>query len=212
VNKCLESLGGKWNRKTKGHIFDSDPSDGLDNMLLTGDMTDWKKEFQFFPTPPTLCERICDLAELDGAKSVLEPSCGKGNIADEIYKRNTNLTCVEINTDMAKYLSGKPYSDDVEYIDFLEWGKGREFDRIVMNPPFAKQQDIDHVNHAYSLLSKGGVLVAITSPSPYFRETEKAAAFRELIKGGEVFDVPEGEFKESGTNIKTKIVKIKKAA
>jgi predicted RNA methylase len=208
VNKCIESLGGKWCRKTKGHVFDSDPSDGLDNMLLTGEMADWKKELQFFPTPPALCQKICDLAELDSAGSVLEPSCGKGNIADEIYTRNTNLTCVEINRDMEKYLSGKPYS--VEYADFLAWGEGREFDRIVMNPPFSKQQDVDHVAHAHSLLSVGGVLVSIVSPSPFFRDTKKAEKFRALIKGSEVIDVPDGAFKDSGTNIATKIIKVRK--
>lgn len=43
VNKCLSNIGGKWNRKAKGHVFDHDPSDDLDSMLLTGETVDMKK-------------------------------------------------------------------------------------------------------------------------------------------------------------------------
>lgn len=51
VNKCLINLGGKWVRGKKAHVFDSDPTDGIENIILTGETTDWKKEFQFFPHP-----------------------------------------------------------------------------------------------------------------------------------------------------------------
>jgi 16S rRNA G1207 methylase RsmC len=48
---------------------------------------------------------------------------------------------------MEKHLKGKPY--DVVYGDFLEYGgQGGNFDRIIMNPPFSKQQDIKHIMHA----------------------------------------------------------------
>ena len=84
VNKVLEALGGKWNRKEGGHVFDYDPSEKIEEIILTGEYTDAKKDYQFFPTPPDLAEYLCDLAEIDETTTVLEPSCGKGNIADAV--------------------------------------------------------------------------------------------------------------------------------
>ena len=85
VNKCLVNIGGKWNRKAKGHVFDHDPSDDLDSMLLTGETVDMKKVYQFFPTPKEIAQQMCRMAELDNDCVVLEPSCGRGDLADEIY-------------------------------------------------------------------------------------------------------------------------------
>jgi tRNA G10 N-methylase Trm11 len=213
VNKCIKTLGGKWNSAKKAHVFEDSPADGIDALLLTGELTDWKKEFQFFPTPQKLAAQICDMAELDEAKKILEPSCGLGAIADEIYARNENLIGMEINKDFEDKMYNKPYP--VFFEDFLtaKFDDVR-FDRIVMNPPFAKQQDIKHITRAYDILCAGGILVAILSPSPFFREDKLSIRFRELISdtGAEVIDVPEGEFRESGTAIRTKIIKIVKAA
>ena len=54
VNECLESIGGKWNRKAKAHIFESGPEDLFNEMIMTGEFTDFTKEYQFFPTPKNI--------------------------------------------------------------------------------------------------------------------------------------------------------------
>ncbi len=64
VNKCLESIGGSWNRKLKGHLFDHNPSYDLDEMIVTGEWTDKKKEYQFFATPKELVTRMIQLANI----------------------------------------------------------------------------------------------------------------------------------------------------
>jgi SAM-dependent methyltransferase len=213
VNKCLENIGGKWNRKTKGHVFDYDPTEAFENLIMTGETEDMKKNFQFFPTPRPIAETVCDMAELSTAANILEPSCGKGDLADVIYERNQNLSCIEINWDMKKYLDEKPYPCMVGN-DFLQYLSEtiREFDRIVMNPPFSRQQDIDHIRHAYRLLKKGGILVSIVSVSPFFRVNKKSVEFREWLKNqkAEIVDIEGGAFKESGTPIPVKIIKLKK--
>lgn len=58
----------------------------------------------------------------------------------------------------------------------------------------------------------GGVLVSVLSPSPFWRTDRKSADFRDWLSEvcAEVFDVPEGAFKESGTMIRTKIIKARK--
>jgi predicted RNA methylase len=211
VNKCLENIGGKWNRKAKGHIFDYDPAEAFENLVLTGETEDMKKTFQFFPTPRPVAEIVCDMAELSTAANILEPSCGKGDLADVIYEHNQNLACIEINSDMKRYLDEKPYACMVGS-DFLDYAPDTEkpFDRVVMNPPFRNQQDIDHIRHAYSLLKDGGILVSIVSVSPFFRDNQKSVDFRNWLDelDAEIIDVAEGAFKDSGTSIATKIIKI----
>ena len=213
VNKCLTNIGGKWNRKAKGHIFDTDPSDAFESLLLTGETEDMKKTFQFFATPSPVAELVCDMAEItDDVSAILEPSCGDGALADIIYQRNQNLSCIEINEGMRKHLDDKPYP--TFFCDFLDYRPLLQtpYERIIMNPPFSKQQDIDHIYHAYDLLADGGVLVSVLSPSPFYRTNKKSVAFREWLDAlnAEVIDVDAGAFKDSGTMIPTKIIKIRK--
>ena len=207
VNKVLENMGGKWNRKAKGHVFDNgDPAEILEAVLLTHEVRDLKKEYQFFPTPALVAERMCDLAEIGPSSDVLEPSCGDGRLADVIWERNPgSMTCIELNRGMEKYLKDKPYT--VNFIDFLELTKERigHVDRVVMNPPFAKSQDIDHIHHAYDLLDHGGILVSVVCEGPFFRSNKKAVEFRDFL--AEAADT----FRESGTGVLTRLVKIRKA-
>jgi len=59
TNKALEVLGGKWNRKAKGHTFAADPRDALADMLDSGEATVVKDGW--FPTPRAVVERMLDL-------------------------------------------------------------------------------------------------------------------------------------------------------
>ncbi len=213
VNKVLTALGGKWNRKEKGHIFDYSPDEALEEVVLAGEYTDMKKEFQFFETPESLAVKLCDMAEIKSDSCVLEPSVGKGRIADEIYKRKPKgLLCIEKNESFKEVLKSKDYC--VKYGDFLELPNEMFVqDRIVMNPPFSKQQDIDHVYKAFDVLLPGGILVAVMSKSPFFRTNKKSEEFRDFldINGAEIIELPEGTFKESGTMVNACVIKIKKA-
>ncbi len=56
------------------------------------------------------------------------------------------------------------------------------FDRVVMNPPFERQQDIDHVSRAAGMLKPGGRLVSVMSAGVTFRENNKTRWFRDLIE------------------------------
>ena len=152
------------------------------------------------------------MAELTPECSVIEPSVGHGRIADEINQRNPkSLVCFELNNDMEMYLKDKDY--EVRYGDFLEVdSEVISADRIVMNPPFSKHQDIDHVRKAYDCLNPGGILVSVMSMSHTFRSDKKSASFREFLEQteAELECLPEGAFKESGTMVRTCVVKIRK--
>jgi predicted RNA methylase len=210
VNKHLEHIGGKWNRKDKGHVFDSDPTESFENMLLTGETIDFKKELQFFETPPELAKKMVGMAELKEMDLILEPSAGMGAIAKEIAKEINpmQLVCNELNNEMAKLLVKElPF---VTNRDFLK--KAETYDKIIQNPPFTRQQDIDHIIKAYSLLNSSGILVSVVSESPFFRDNKKSVTFREFLDdvNAEIIKNPEGTFKSSGTMVQTRLVKIVK--
>ena len=122
------------------------------------------------------------------------------------------MCCIELNTDMKRYLSEKPYG--VNYRDFLDVTKKEigTINRVVMNPPFTRHQDIDHVCHAYDLLDAGGVLVAIMCESTFFRSDKKSVEFRDFLDSvyAQTVKLESGAFHESGTDVVTRIVKIRK--
>jgi predicted RNA methylase len=212
VNKALECLGGKWNRKAKAHVWEHDPNDVLADAVLTGEVRDFKKELQFFPTPVALAHRMVEMADITAGDRVLEPSCGNGAILRAIRAHIgvCDLVGVEINPAMASATFAVHAKSDIRCADFLTCnGDLGKFDRVVMNPPFSRGQDIAHVRHAYGMLNDGGRLVAITAPGWTFRNDKKHTEFRswvEKLPSFECHDLDSGTFKESGTMVATKLV------
>ncbi|MCP1357404.1 LPD38 domain-containing protein [Aneurinibacillus migulanus] len=167
----------------------------------------------FFPTPTPIVKDMVERADIQTGDKVLEPSAGKGNIADIIREHHPDnaLDVVEYNNSLASFLEEKGHN--VVGSDFLEH-KGK-YDKIIMNPPFEKGQDIDHVRHAYELLKPGGKIVAIMSEGPFYRSDKKATAFREWMeKVGGISEEMDGAFKqaERQTGVKTRLVEIEKPA
>ena len=168
----------------------------------------------FFPTPKAIVEKMLDEADIKSGEKVLEPSAGKGNIADAIRENypDNALDVVEWNASLNELLSEKGHN--VVGSDFLQ--HSGEYDKIIMNPPFEKGQDIDHIRHAYSLLNDGGRVVCIMSEGPFFRSDKKATEFREWLDslGGVSEKLPEGAFKSSerSTGVNTRIVVVDKAS
>lgn len=210
VNKVLENLGGKWNRKQKAHIFESDISDRINNVLLTGSVVDPKKEFQFFETPSDLVRRLINMAEIRPRENILEPSAGKGVIARYIRKRYPEnfLHCAELNQENRKYLYDQ-YFHIIGDGNFLEIDK--KYDVIIANPPFApRQSDIDHVSHMIDLAQR--IVVSVMGAGVKFRQNKKTLAFWDKVKqfDYELIDLPPGTFKASGTMVNAVVLKVKK--
>ena len=86
----------------------------------------------------------------------------------------------------------------------------KKYTAIVMNPPFSKGQDIEHVTKAIEMAER--VVVAVTSASVMFRNDNKTIAFRELVAshGGTIKELPVDSFKESGTSVGTCLIVVKK--
>jgi len=138
----------------------------------------------YFSTPLDIVKQMLSFADIQPDMSVLEPSAGNGNIADEIksqYGDSISLSCIEPNYSLREILTLKEHT--IIANDFLKFNS-ETYDRIVQNPPFGKPlpalYDVDHLYHAYKLLKDDGILVSIMSHSPFFQDNQKAQEFRKI--------------------------------
>jgi predicted RNA methylase len=203
VNDVLEALGGKWNRKMQAHVFEHHPANDITAAIDAGEVvTD--KDMGFFPTPPELARYVVASADIVyTGMSVLEPSAGNGALALVARDLSSHVFCVEMDPRRAGRLVSLGFP--VHCGDFMAYEPKEPFDRVVMNPPFGGQADIDHVTRAFGMLAKGGRLAAIMSGGTMFRSDKKTDAFRSLVAqaDGYLEDLPDGSFKEAGTAVKT---------
>jgi hypothetical protein len=209
VKKCLLTAGGKYVKC--GFVF-PDNAEEVKMRLIGGEAINDRKTYQFFPTPKDLAKHLVTLADVHFEHDALEPEAGQGAIAEELSIAVGRLVCVELMEQNCKVLRRKGFS--VIEKDFLSLSPVDigYFHRIVANPPFTKNQDIDHVKHMYDFLLPGGKLVSVMGPSWTFGSQKKQVAFREWLDevGANVTEVPAGAFKESGTNVASVIVEITK--
>jgi len=210
TNKVLEAAGGKWNRKAKAHLFDDEAANRVDQIILSGEVEVPKDEFNFFPSPPAVVTRLMELADVQSGMRVLEPSAGKGAIAYACADTGAEVDCYELMEANFVALVDDARLASVRHMDFLAQAPEAIYDRVVMNPPFAKQADIKHVLHALRFLKPGGLLVSVMAASVAFRDNKLTQDFRDLIRdrGGRIESLPDGAFKESGTMVRSVIVTI----
>jgi predicted RNA methylase len=216
VNKVLLAAGGKWNRSAKAHIFTADPRDILGLALATGTITDEalakQKDLQQYFTPKDIAAQLARKADVRNGMTVLEPSCGTGNLMAavlatmESHTKYDQVEGYEIDPVVAKEASALGVK--VVVGDFLAQAPRPVFDRVVMNPPFANGRDMQHVSHALQFLKPGGKLVAIMSPAWTFHSSALAQGFRTAVLAmvHKWEELPANSFKESGAGVNTGIL------
>ncbi len=210
TNKVLEAAGGVWNRKAQAHLFKDDASTRIDQILLTGQVEVPKDEFNFFPTPPAVVRRLMEIAGVSPGMRVLEPEAGRGDIAMACVDAGGIVDCYELMEANYDFLAASGRFNAVHHMDFLAAPPEPIYDRIVANPPFLKQADVLHMQHALRFLKPDGLLTAVMSAGVSFRDNKLTQNFRDLIRsrGGDIEALPEGSFKTSGTMVNTLIVTI----
>lgn len=210
VSKVLEAAGGKWNRKAAAHLFPGDAAPVVARLLADGEVTPERAVQQYFPTPPDVADHLIGLADLDPSHVVLEPSAGRGAIAERVAPLVTAIDCVELHEQHAAVIRAKGYARTVTVADFLTVAPDPVFDRAAMNPPFTRNADIAHVRHALGFLKPGGLLVAVMSGGVTWHSDKTAARFRDLVteSGGEFEELPDGSFAASGTGVSAVTVTI----
>ncbi|GLK69201.1 DUF4942 domain-containing protein [Hansschlegelia plantiphila] len=175
------------------------------------------RDFAFYPTPEAAADRLLDAVplyrrhdELEEPYVVLEPSAGSGNLARRLVAKGAVVDCIEFEADRAARLRQAGIYRKIQTADFLRVAPEPVYDRVVMNPPFDRERDIDHVMHAMKFLKPTGALIAIMSAGTEFRETRKSVAFRAHMAqlNATYRDLPAGSFAEAGTYCNTLILKV----
>jgi 16S rRNA G966 N2-methylase RsmD len=225
VNDALDRIGGKWNRKLRGHVFEGDPNDALAEMLGSG-KAPARNVLAYFPTPDAVLDEMFDVVRLGPVSSVLEPSAGEGAMALRAMEAfpEASIHCVEIDQRRAETLHTRCREPNLGRVgiavaDFLVWAAdvafGRRFDRVLMNPPFTApglpSAYVQHVFAAWRLVAPGGQLIAVVPSAVTFRGDSTVKPLRELAEThGEIVDLPEGAFRESGTDTKCVLLVLEK--
>ncbi|WP_367147081.1 PLxRFG domain-containing protein [Comamonas thiooxydans] len=159
----------------------------------------------FFPTGAAATAAAIDAAEIQPGMEVLEPHAGMAHIADVIREQTGVEPDVgELSNARRELLEAKGYN--LVSSDFLEL-QGKQYDRIVMNPPFSDGRDIQHVQHAYGLLKPGGRLVAIVGEGAFFQSNKRAEGFREWLdeRGATNEKLPDGSFMDPSLPVNTSV-------
>lgn len=168
----------------------------------------------FYPTPKKLIRLMTKDIDLRGA-DVLEPSAGKGDIADYIKQRFrvNSVNCIELDSELEMILIGKDYP--VVGKDFLDYFTNTEYHAIIMNPPF--ENGDNHLLHAIELAEKQVikecdircVLNAETIKNPYTSTRKHLITL--LSKYGAEITYEKEVFTnaERKTNVEIAIIKLK---
>ena len=130
---------------------------------------------KFYPTPPSLIDKMLDGIDFKQIDTILEPSAGTGNICDAVnkkwkYARNIythkeeeyrgDIDCIEYDNDLRGVLKEKKYR--VVHDDFLTYRSMKKYDLIIMNPPFSEGDK--HLMKAIDLQETyGGMVICILS-------------------------------------------------
>lgn len=208
VNKVLDALGGKWNRSAKAHVFAEDCTDLIDSAIETGTYVR-PADMGWLPTPAPLAAKVAAMAQIGPGMFVLEPSAGLGALAIEATRLGALVDCHEIDSSRAAALQAIEGVQNVKVGDFLSSAPEPIFDRVLMNPPFAKRADIHHVLHARKFLKPEGLLVSIMSAGVVFREDALTKEFRGQCDFIE--PLPDDSFKASGTSVNTAVIAMRAA-
>ena len=166
AKKWIEEAGGSWQGwKVQGFTFPFNP-ERVFSILKDGKRCNLQQDYQFFETPADVADWLVMLAGgIHEDDTVLEPSAGRGALIKAIHRACPSVTveCYELmpeNREFLHTLSNVILLDE----DFTKNSVG-SYTKIIANPPFSGNQDIEHVRLMYDRLEEGGTLAAITSQS-----------------------------------------------
>ncbi|MEZ7005628.1 hypothetical protein [Streptomyces sp. AD55] len=193
-------------------MFPVDAAVALEPVFATGQVVtlrEKRQQAQYFPTPAAVVQCVIDLARIEPGMHVLEPSAGSGAIAAAAAERGAVVDCIEQDPGYAAVLADAGCARTLTVADFLTVPPQPRYERVVMNPPFTRGTDMQHVEHALRFLKPDGLLVSVMSWT-VAEASGKTRKFRALVeaRGGSVEAVAERAFAESGTDVPTVIVAI----
>lgn len=171
------------------------------------------KDLQYYPTPAKVVEDI--IIHKWGAKALkgkrlLDPNCGCGRILESGKKHGAIVFGIEVDAGRVAIARAKGFA--VLHANFLETAAEPKYDIVLMNPPFYGKHYAKHVRHALKFVAPGGVLVAILPVTARYDHGELDDVIPQTARWASSpwHDLPVGSFSESGTNINTTVLTIRK--
>lgn len=231
VDKILTAIGGKWSKSRGAHEFPFNPKVLLDEVVANNGLLPDVNPTSFFPTPKAGLDLmyallsnqwLVEYTSVSSKVRMLEPSAGIGWVADYFKEKaggseHLEIDLVEILPQNQKILKEKGY--DPVCGDFMAMPVPEDafkYDIIAMNPPFSLKSDskayITHIQHAFKMLKHAGELVAVTPIGWLRNNTKKERTFRDMvaIHYQYIETLEAGTFKDTGTNIETKVFSLAK--
>lgn len=130
-----------------------------------------------------LARLMADQAELGPGMRVLEPSCGVGVLANEARGRGCYVDCIEKEPTLVELTRAQGfYVHEADFLSLMPGPYFGEYDRVLMNPPFAFERDVKHVVHAFDFLRDGGVLVSCIQQLYTFSPRWQYRLFRDWLR------------------------------
>jgi predicted RNA methylase len=213
VDAALATVGGRWSKAKKAHVFPGPAYAAVVELSGRDEVEtapERRQRTQLFETPPDVVADLLDSAVLAASHVVLEPSAGRGAIASALAGLVAAVDCIEVDGEYAEAIGAAGYARKLTVADFLAVRPEPAYDRVVMNPPFTRGQDVTHVRHALRFVRPGGRLVAVMPASIKSRADQGARALRAVVAEafGSFEDNDAGSFEASGTGVSTVIVTI----
>ena len=176
----------------------------------------------FYPTGKSLINKMLSEINFREVTTILEPSAGSGNIAEEVLermkaaqynsycgdKKKYDIDCIEINESLRSILKCKGFR--VVYDDFLLYEDFKRYDLIILNPPFENGEK--HLLKCLDMQSRGGkiccILNAQSLKNPY--SNTRKDLMRKLTECNATIEYLQEEFTESErkTNVEIALIKI----
>lgn len=168
---------------------------------------------EFYPTPKELVSKMIEGIDFRRVKSILEPSAGKGNIIEVLtneVKTNHSLDidCIEKERDLQHILKGKGYR--VVYDDFLQYNTMKEYDIILMNPPFSN--GAKHLLKAIEMQERnGGAIVCLLNAETLKNQcsNDRVALFNKLSEYQAQIEYMDNAFSDAERETDVEIVLVK---
>ena len=186
-------------------------------------------DFQFYPTPRALAQRMWAKFKNLEITRCLEPSCGNADLlmgyqsvpvhrGHGSFGRNYEhffKKCVDAcEIDMSKHAHLRELGINVVGMDFLEFSNGAMYSHVILNPPFA--EGVKHVLHAWDILWDGEIVALInaeTLKNPFSAERQLLA--RLVAMHGEVEYITDAFMTDEAsrkTGVECALVYLKKEA
>ena len=212
VKSWIEESFGSWNSQKQGFTWDFD-ANRVVGILTQGKRCNLRQDYQFFATPDAVADLAASkFSSIEKSMTILEPSAGTGALINAVKRLCPEATvdCYELMPENIQRLKKLP-GVNILGEDFLKECNGK-YQRIIANPPFSGNQDIEHVYKMFESLTINGEMSVITSQHWKIAGDSKCKNFRKWIEehNAQIQDIAAGEFKESGTGIQTSLIFIKK--